>query len=206
MSFDDSLIFSFGDVIWGQQTWWLSINLQSSKGTVIGQISHNTTWSVFLDCSKKVIPGHLNFSLSSKFILQRFIRIFFFLWRGAIWELAKSCQFTLPKKGQFLEQIFGWDFFHKPQTKEAWVWSHTSCVNMPKLNVWVLTQDVWDWHKMCELTQAPSKRESFFWLRANLPVFFVSDFFWLDATSKLGKSSLTNMGRLICPSTLLSHP
>ncbi len=30
-------MFCFGDVIWGEQIWWLSINLQSNKVTVIGQ-------------------------------------------------------------------------------------------------------------------------------------------------------------------------
>ncbi len=38
-------IFSFGDVIWRQQNWWLSINLQSNKVTVIGQFFHlNFHW------------------------------------------------------------------------------------------------------------------------------------------------------------------
>ncbi len=39
MSLDATLFFHFGDVIGVDQVWWLSINLQSNKVIVFGQIS-----------------------------------------------------------------------------------------------------------------------------------------------------------------------
>jgi hypothetical protein len=39
MSLDASLFYSFGDVIGGEQIWGVSINLQSNKVIVFGQIS-----------------------------------------------------------------------------------------------------------------------------------------------------------------------
>ncbi len=39
MSLDATLFFRFGDVIGVEQVWWLSINLQSNKVIVFGQIS-----------------------------------------------------------------------------------------------------------------------------------------------------------------------
>ncbi len=36
--------FCFGDVIGVEQIWWLSINLQSNKVTVIGQFFQNNSW------------------------------------------------------------------------------------------------------------------------------------------------------------------
>jgi hypothetical protein len=43
MSLDATLFFCFGDVIGVEQVWSLSINLQSNKVIVLGQISLNIT-------------------------------------------------------------------------------------------------------------------------------------------------------------------
>jgi hypothetical protein len=48
--------------------------------------------------------------------------------------------------------------------------------------------------------------ESFFFARVQICPFFLLVIVLVGCTGKLGKSSLTNMGRLICLSTLLAHP
>ena len=47
-----TFIFRFGDVIGLEQVWWLSINLQSNKVTVFGQISQLNNNSITCDILK----------------------------------------------------------------------------------------------------------------------------------------------------------